>query len=193
MITSQSIMASSLVPQNNPSKPNVSNSPFSARSNRVNIKWPVISLTIYCASRLGSRLLHVVRAEQAPTTAIPRDPEQENQDDKRINSEKSSAGGGLNLPIPKILSWATRFLGSFLVFFPFYKNFLRIEDKIEKTATTVLNAVESVAEAVDKVAEDVQRSLPENSNLMKAVKTVEKFAEGVDNGVEVLESIVEKV
>ncbi|XP_078164738.1 uncharacterized protein LOC144559549 [Carex rostrata] len=193
MITSQSIMTSSLVPQNNPSKPSVSNSPFCARSIRVNIKWPVISLTIYCASRLGSRLMHVRRAEQAPTTNIPLDPEQENQDDKRINSEKSSAGGGPHLLIPKILSWAKLFLGSFMVFFPFYKNFLRIEDQIEKTATTVLNVVESVAEAVDKVAEDVQQSLPENSNLMKIVKKVEKYAEGVDNGAEVLESFVEKV
>lgn len=57
----------------------------------------------------------------------------------------------------------------------------------------MLNAVESVAEAVDKVAEDVERSLPENSNLMEVVKKIEKFAEGVDNGAEVLESFVEKV
>ncbi|KAF3339662.1 hypothetical protein FCM35_KLT15433 [Carex littledalei] len=184
-------MSSSLVPQNNPSKPNVSNSPFSARSNRLNIKWPVITLTIYCASRLGSRLLHVVRAEKAPTTAMPRDPEQENQDDKRINSEKSNAGGGPNLPI--IGSLAKWLLGSILVFFPFYKNFLQIEDKIEKTAITMLNGVESVAEAVDKVAENAQRSLPENSNLMKVAKIVEKVAENVHKGAEVAESFVEKV
>ncbi|KAF3336560.1 hypothetical protein FCM35_KLT19146 [Carex littledalei] len=89
----------------------------------------------------------VVRAEQAQTTAIPRDLEQVNHDDKRL----------------------------------------------VKTATTVLNVVESVAKAVDKVAEDVQRSLPKNSNLWKVAQIVEKIAEEVDKDAEVLESMVEKV
>ncbi|XP_078156725.1 uncharacterized protein LOC144552281 [Carex rostrata] len=191
MITSQTI-SSSLVPQNNPSKPNISNFPLSAPTHRVNIKWPVI--TINCASQLRSMPMVVVRAEQAPTTGIPHDHEQGNlDDDKRINSKKSNAGGGPNLPIPTTLSSGKGLLGSALMLFPFYKNFLQIEDKIEKTATTVLHVVESVAETVDKVAEDVQQSLPENSKLRKVAHVVEKIAEEVDKDTEVLESIVKKV
>ncbi|KAF3336562.1 hypothetical protein FCM35_KLT19148 [Carex littledalei] len=163
-------MSSSLVPQKNPSKPNIYNFPLSAPSHRVNIKWPVI--TINCASQLRSMPMVVVRAEQVPTTAIPQDHEQGNLDDDKRGK------------------WL---LGSVLVFFPFYKNFLQIEDKIEKTATTVLNVVESVAETVDKVAEDVQQSLPENSNIRKVAHIVEKIAEEVDKDAEVLESFVEKV
>ncbi|XP_078157758.1 uncharacterized protein LOC144553199 [Carex rostrata] len=128
MITSQPIGSSSLVLQINPSKPNISSSHFSAQSNRVNIKWPVT--TMYCASRLRSMPMVVVRAEQVPTTAISQDHEQVNlDDDKRTNSKESNAGGGPNLQIPNIPSWAQWLLGSFVVFFPFYKN-LQIEGTI---------------------------------------------------------------
>ncbi|KAF3336561.1 hypothetical protein FCM35_KLT19147 [Carex littledalei] len=162
-------MSSSLVLQNNPSKPNISNSPFSARSNRVNIKWPVI--TIYCASRLLSMPMVVVRAEQVPTMAFPQDHEQVSPDDKRAK-------------------W---FVWSFLSFLPFYKNFLVVEDRIVKTATTVLHVVESVAEVADKGAKDFERSLPENSNLKKVVQTAEMFFEEVYKDAEVAESFIEKV
>ncbi|KAF3326464.1 hypothetical protein FCM35_KLT08094 [Carex littledalei] len=136
----------------------------------------------------------VVRAEQTPTPAIPEDPKQMNPDDKRINSKGSNTGGRPNILIQNFLSWAAKmFLGSFLAFFPFYKNFLMVEDRIEKTATTVLHVVESVAEVVDKVAEDVEKSLPENSSLKKVAQRVEKIAEEVEKDAEVLESLVEKV
>jgi membrane-bound ClpP family serine protease len=53
--------------------------------------------------------------------------------------------------------------------------------------------VEEAAEIVDKVAEDVGKSIPEDSSLKKFVKTVENIAEEVDKDAEVLESFVEKV
>ncbi|XP_078164855.1 uncharacterized protein LOC144559643 [Carex rostrata] len=183
--------SSLLVPLNNPSRPNISNSPFSARSNRVNINWPAI--TIYCASRLRRMPMVVVRAEQTPTLAIPEDPQQVNPDDKRINSKGSNTGGRSNMLIQNFLSGAKWFVWSFLAFYPSYKNFLIVEDRIEKTATTVLNVVESVAEVVDKVAEDVEKSLPENSSLKKVAQEVEKMAEEVEKDAELLESLVEKV
>jgi hypothetical protein len=53
--------------------------------------------------------------------------------------------------------------------------------------------VEEAAEMVDKVAEDVGKSLPENSSLKKFVKTVENIAEEVEKDAEELGSLVEKV
>ena len=57
----------------------------------------------------------------------------------------------------------------------------------------MLNVAESITETVDKMAENAQQSLPENSNAKKVLKTVEKFAENAHNGLEVAESFVEKV
>ncbi|XP_078155913.1 uncharacterized protein LOC144546468 isoform X3 [Carex rostrata] len=168
MITSQP-MSSSLVLQNNPSKPNIPNSPFSARSHRVNIKWPVI--TMYCASRLRSMQMVVVRADKVPTMAIPQDNEQSvNPDDKRAK-------------------W---FVWSFVAFFPFYKNIAAFEDRFVNTTTTALHVVESVAQVIDKGAKDFERSLPENLKLKKVVQKLEKFSEEVYKDAEVTESVVVK-
>ncbi|XP_078155154.1 uncharacterized protein LOC144546468 isoform X2 [Carex rostrata] len=199
MITSQP-MSSSLVLQNNPSKPNIPNSPFSARSHRVNIKWPVI--TMYCASRLRSMQMVVVRADKVPTMAIPQDNEQSvNPDDKRINSKESNSGGGPklsntggqpNILIQTILSWAKWFVWSFVAFFPFYKNIAAFEDRFVNTTTTALHVVESVAQVIDKGAKDFERSLPENLKLKKVVQKLEKFSEEVYKDAEVTESVVVK-
>ncbi|KAJ1687211.1 hypothetical protein LUZ63_018601 [Rhynchospora breviuscula] len=187
-------MSFSLVLSNGPSGPNLPSPGSSSRFNRVNVPWRFVGVCY--ASQLGlGRLLIAKAEEKTKPSVVPIDTDQENKDgDKMAKSKDTNAKGIPNFSVPAIPPWAKWFLGSlFLLVLPFYKKFLNIEDKIQKTTTTVLDVIEKVAEVVDEVAEDVEKSLPENSKLKKIADEIEEVAEEINKDANKLETIVNKV
>ncbi|WOK97646.1 hypothetical protein Cni_G06354 [Canna indica] len=99
----------------------------------------------------------------------------------------------LNLPFC-IPTWARWILGSVvLLAFPYYKKILRLEDKLEKTASAVAHVIEKVAEATEKISEEVAEALPEDSKLRKIALGVEHLAERVADDAEKAEELIKKV
>lgn len=99
---------------------------------------------------------------------------------------------GLNLP--NIPSWARWMLiPLLLVASPFYKKFLKMEDELEKTAETVVDVVQAVAEATEKISSEVADALPEDGKLKQLVLKVEDFADAVGDEADLAEVMIKKV
>ncbi|KAJ3673730.1 hypothetical protein LUZ60_005722 [Juncus effusus] len=179
-------MSFSLVRSNTySSKVNLSLSRSVARSNGVKFPWRDVKICCSAKTRLFQSLL--ARAEQIPQST--------QQDENKVADNTQNNGTGLpSFSLLNIFSWGSWLLGPiFLIAIPFYRRIIAIEDQVEKAAITALDAVEKAAEVADEMAEDLEKSLPENSRLKKVVSRIEKIAEEVDKDAEAIEAVVRKV
>ncbi|KAG1334600.1 hypothetical protein COCNU_03G007190 [Cocos nucifera] len=126
----------------------------------------------------------VVRAAQA-SGGDGADP---SQGDTKVTN--SSTG----LDISKIPAWARWLLAPIiLVALPFYKKLLKMEDELEQTAETVVDVVQAVADATEKMSSELADALPDDGKLGQMVLKVGDFAEAVGDQADLAEDIIEKV
>ncbi|XP_010916701.1 uncharacterized protein [Elaeis guineensis] len=170
-------MALSLVPTN-PSWLHLSSSSCSRPSVVLPRRFIGIS-----SSTHRHRML-VVRATQA-SGGDGADPSQGD-----IKVTNSSTG----LHIPNIPAWARWLLAPIiLVALPFYKKFLKMEDELEQTAETVVDVVQAVADATEKMSSEMADALPDDGKLEQLVLKVGDFAEAVGDQADLAEDMIEMV
>ncbi|VAH48319.1 unnamed protein product [Triticum turgidum subsp. durum] len=96
---------------------------------------------------------------------------------------------GANLPIPDFSSCcellrATWLVGAFFLAAPAYWRFRALEDKAEQTAEATIEMVEKVAEAAERIADDVSEVFPGNERLKKAASSVKAVADEIEKDVD---------
>ncbi|KAM3367761.1 hypothetical protein ACQJBY_016364 [Aegilops geniculata] len=100
---------------------------------------------------------------------------------------------GANLPIPDFSSWVTCLVGAFFLAAPAYWRFRALEDKAEQTAEATIEMVEKVAEAAERIADDVSEAFSDNERLKKAASSVKAVADEIEKDVDKAEAILHKV
>ncbi|KAF7071237.1 unnamed protein product [Triticum aestivum] len=97
------------------------------------------------------------------------------------------------LPIPDFSSWVTWLVGAFFLAAPAYWRFRALEDKAEQTAEATIEMVEKVAEAAERIADDVSEAFPGNERLKKAASSVKAVADEIEKDVDKAEDILHKI
>lgn len=100
---------------------------------------------------------------------------------------------GANLPIPDFSSWVTWLAGAFMLAVPAYWQFRAMEDKAEQTAEATIEMVEKVAEAAERIADDVSEAFPGNERLKKAASSVKAIADEIEKDVDKAEAVLHKM
>lgn len=100
---------------------------------------------------------------------------------------------GANLPTPDFSSWVTWLVGAFFLAAPAYWRFRALEDKAEQTAEATIEMVEKVAEAAERIADDVSEAFPGNERLKKAASSVKAVADEIEKDVDKAEALLHKI
>ncbi|EMS59799.1 hypothetical protein TRIUR3_18329 [Triticum urartu] len=105
---------------------------------------------------------------------------------------------GANLPTPDFSSCCellrvTWLVGAFFLAAPAYWRFRALEDKAEQTAEATIEMVEKVAEAAERIADDVSEAFPGNERLKKAASSVKAVADEIEKDVDKAEALLHKV
>ena len=64
---------------------------------------------------------------------------------------------------------------------------------MEKTAEVAIEVVDTVAEAVEKVADEVSEAFPDNENLEQAASRIKAVADVIEEDAEKAEALIHKV
>ncbi|KAK1609152.1 hypothetical protein QYE76_032825 [Lolium multiflorum] len=106
-----------------------------------------------------------------------------------------AAGGNFSLPdlFSNIPSWVTFVVGAFFAAVPFYRQLRVMEDKVQQTAEAAIQMIDKVAEATEKIAEDVAETFPENKTLKKAATKIKAIADEIEEDVDKAEALLRKI
>ncbi|CAM0904406.1 unnamed protein product [Alopecurus aequalis] len=100
---------------------------------------------------------------------------------------------GGNFPVSNMPHWVALVVGAVFVAIPIYKRIRALEEKVEKTAEVAIEVVDTVAEAVEKVAGEVSEAFPENENLEQAASRIKAVADVIEEDAEKAEALIHKV
>nr|XP_020188348.3 uncharacterized protein LOC109774039 [Aegilops tauschii subsp. strangulata] len=96
-------------------------------------------------------------------------------------------------PNTRFSSWVTWLVGAFFLAAPAYWRFRALEDKAEQTAEATIEMVEKVAEAAERIADDVSEAFPGNERLKKVASSVKAVADEIEKDMDKAEAILHKV
>ncbi|CAM0904405.1 unnamed protein product [Alopecurus aequalis] len=99
---------------------------------------------------------------------------------------------GGNFPVSNMPHWVALVVGAVFVAIPIYKRIRALEEKVEKTAEVAIEVVDTVAEAVEKVAGEVSEAFPENENLEQAASRIKAVADVIEEDAEKAEALIHK-
>ncbi|XP_044324672.1 uncharacterized protein [Triticum aestivum] len=106
-------------------------------------------------------------------------------------SSGDRAGG--KFPVPNVPSWVKLLVAVFFAAVPLYRQMRALEDKVEQTAEVAIEVVEKVAEAAEKIADDVFEAFPGNDNVKKAASRIKAIVDEIEKDAEKAEALIEKV